>query len=292
MNTNAITTTAARKPESDRARKTRENQERKLAHVRELITAANNNDVSARRELLMVLFKAVSYHDSGKIEGIHSLDTACSNNNFCPRMQAATSPEVICRYCYTLSMWDDARFAHHITGEILSGVALSMEEARQVYIPGTLLRINSDGELINYTHAINIIRIIATHPNITGSIWTKRPGILNVAIKQEGKPANMICGVSSPVINVPFRETWTWCDFIFTVYTPRGMITALARGEHECNGRKCMECGFHCYRRHTEHSGPVYVAEALRKPKGVSVKDFPAVLAAIDAATLDAGPEE
>lgn len=286
------TTSTTRKPESERARKTRENQEKKLAHVHDLIKRANASEIIARHELIMILSRAITYHEFGKIEGLHSLDTACSNNDFCPRMQAVEDPSFICKYCYTRNMWDAAKFAHHITGEILSQVELTKEEAALVSLAALLLRINSDGELINHTHAVNVIRIIAAHPLTTGAVWTKRPAILDKAIKQEGKPDNMICGVSSPMINTPFRESWSWVDFIFTVYTPRGMVEALARGEHECNGKKCMACNFFCYRKHNDHKGPIYIAEAIRRPNMINSKNWLATLAAIDAATLDRQPAE
>lgn len=268
------------------AQKTKANQQERLQLVRTLITEANNGNQVARLSLIKSLNMAIAYHKSGKIEGLHSLDTACSNNNFCPRMQASEDPSCICKYCYTKSMWESAKFAHHITGEILSGIELTPEEANLIAIPSLLFRFNSDGELINYTHARNLIRIAATHPATTFSLWTKRPGIINPIIIEEHKPQNLICGVSSPAINTPFRERWTWCDFIFTVYTPEGMRLALARGEHECNGKKCMDCNFYCYRHH-DGPGPVYIAEALRRPKGITAAQFPAIIAAIDAATLD-----
>lgn len=271
-------------PQSDRAKATRENQIAKLAHVRELIEEGNTGNRAARNELLRLLNKAIAYHNSGKIEGLHSLDTACSNNDFCPHMQGTEDPAIICKYCYTESLWDSAKFAHHITGEILSGVELTPAEAARVFIPATT-RYNSDGELINLTHAINLIRITAGNPDETGTIYTKRPEILDKAIAQEGKPANLVCGVSSLFINQPRKKVYWWTDFIFTVYTPEGMKRALARGEHECNGKKCIACGFYCYRRH--EGAPVYVAEALRRPKGITAAQFPAIIAAIDAATLD-----
>lgn len=281
------TTTTTTKPASERAQKTRENQEKRLMHVRGLIQEANNGSKAARLELLATLTKANAYHNTGKIEGLYSLDTACSNNAFCPRMQATDDPRIICRYCYAQSMWDAARFAHHITGEILSGVELTPEEAQAIPIFCPLFRFNSDGELINHAHAVNLIRIAATHPETNFSIWTKRPAVLDEAIKAEEKPENLICGISSPRINTPFASRFSWVDFVFTVYTPEGMRRALARGEHECNGKKCMDCGFYCYRKHTETAGPVYVAEALRKPKGIKKEAFPGIIAAIDAATLD-----
>lgn len=276
-------TSTAAPVESERTRKTRENQEKRLAHIRDLI--AHQDKPVARAELIFTLTRAVTYHIDGKIEGIFSLDTACSNNEFCPRMQAAEDPTIICRYCYTKSMWEVARFAHHITGEILSGVELTDAEAAQIAIPNGIFRFNSDGELINRTHAENLIRIARAHPVTSFAIWTKRPALLDAAITAAGKPENLICGISSVMINTPATNAPAWTDFIFTVYTPAGMTEALKRGEYACNGLKCLACGFHCYHRH-DGPGPVYVAEALRRPAKVSKADFLAILAAIDAATL------
>lgn len=282
--------TTTTRTESPRTAKAREKQEARRAYVRDLISKANSNDPTtrnaARAALAFTVGQAISYHKSGKIEGLHSLDTACTNNKFCPAMQACGDPCTICTYCYTLSLWDTATAAHAIIGEILSQVEFTRDEAALIPVPGLTVRFNSDGELINYTHARNLVRIAATHPATMFALWTKRPGILNPIISEEHKPANLICGISSPTINAQFRERWTWCDFIFTVYTPKGMERAIARGEHECNGKKCMECGFYCYKHH-DGPGPVYVAEALRKPNGIAKADFPGIIAAIDAATLD-----
>lgn len=272
---------------SDRARKTREKQEARLNETRELIAAANEGDRAARLKLVFALTKAIAYHESGKIEGLFSLDTACTNNDYCPRMQGSEDPTIICRHCYTLSMWQAAIFAHHIVGEILSGVDFTEEELSAVAIPAAMIRFNSDGELINETHAGNLLKLAKTHPLTNCALWTKRAEILNAAIIKHGKPDNMICGVSSVMINRPARVVYNWVDFVFTVYTPAGMTEALRRGEHECNGKKCMECGFKCYKTHSEPGMPLYIAEALRKPKGISKTAFPGIIAAIDAATLD-----
>lgn len=279
--------TTAKKAPSARTMKARENQRKRLEHVREVIKRANAGEIMARYEIIMILSKAFSYHDSGKIEGLTSLDVSCANNDFCGRMQESEAPEMICKYCYTRSFWETATAAHYITGLILSEVVLTEEEAAAVIVPALMVRFNCDGELINQIHALNLYRIAKGHPVTTFTIWTKRPGILNAVVMTYGKPANLVCGISSPMINVPFRDVFTWCDFVFTVYTPRGMEEALARGEFPCNGRKCMACGFRCYQRNAARKGPVYIAEALRRPKGVSAKAFPAVIAAIDAATLD-----
>lgn len=279
--------TTAKKAPSARTLKARENQRKRLEHVREVIKRANAGEVVARYEIIVMLSKAFSYHDSGKIEGLTSLDSACANNDFCHLMQESDAPEMICKYCYTRSFWETATAAHYITGLILSEVPLTEKEAAAVIVPALMVRFNCDGELINQIHAANLLRIAKAHRATTFAIWTKRPGILNAVVMTYGKLANLICGISSPMINVPFKEVFTWCDFVFTVYTPRGIAAAMARGEFPCNGRKCRDCGFRCYQRHDARKGPVYIAEALRRPKGVSSKAFPAVIAAIDAATMD-----
>ena len=287
MNTNTETT----RTESPRAAKLRANQEARRAHVRDLISKANGSDPAARSAaraaLALIVGQAIAYHSSGKIEGLHSLDTACRNNDFCPAMQACGDPCVICTYCYTLSMWDSATAAHAIIGEILSQVEFTREEAALVPVPGLIVRYNSDGEIINETHARNLIRIAAAHQLTTFAVWTKRPALLNQAITEEGKPGNLVCGISSIRINTPADAPFPWVDFVFTVYTPEGMRAALARREHECNGRKCIACGFRCYHAARTNGGPLYVAEALRKPSKLSKTEFARRIEEIDRATLN-----
>lgn len=248
----------------------------------------NPENPANRAALLRMISEAIAYHDSGKIEGLFSLDVSCTNSDFCPHMQTCGSPDVICSYCYTKKMFALPRMAHHVTGTILSEIEFTEDELRTVSVPPAFLRINSDGELINLTHAVNVVRLAKAHPEVAAvTPWTKRPDILDKAIRQEGKPANLICGISSLVINTPTDAArYAWCDFVFTVYTPAGMAAALARGEHECNGKKCMACGFFCYRRHDTSRGPVRVAEALRPAAGMKPDRFAEICRGIDARTL------
>lgn len=160
-------------------------------HAESLLSC--QTDPAARAELVSMLSRAVAYHNSGKIEGLFSLDVACSNGTFCPAMQARDPEEgCICSFCYTNDGHDVAHAAHAITGLILSEMDL----------------------------------------------------------------------------------------------TPAGMAAALARGEYPCNGQKCRDCGFHCYRRHNRGTGPVMVAEKLRRPCGMNQAQFVEYCAKIDARTL------
>lgn len=283
--TRAIVRKPEEKPAANAANKCFEAIAARRAHVLDLL---NNLTPAARVELVNMLSKAVAYHKSGKIEGLFSLDVACSNCAFCQKMQEAgkSDPAIICGYCYTNSMFAAPRAAHEITGLILSNMALTPVEAAAVAIPGYMFRFDSDGEIINATHAANILQLVRTHPLTKFAIWTKRPGLLNPFILQDGKPDNLTIGISSVEINKPQENPFIWCDFVFTVYTPEGMKKALARGERECNGKKCRDCGFSCYMTGRTASGPVYVAEALRKPSRAKKETFDDIVRRIDAATL------
>lgn len=257
-------------------------------HVDSILAKGDDMTPAERAELILILARAVKYHDSGKIEGIFSLDVSCLNCEFCKKMQAAgqEDPTIICGSCYTKAFYQIVHITHEMQGKIISRLELTDAEASLIAVPGTMCRFDCDGELINLTHAMNLLKIASAHPLTTFTVWTKRPAILDAAIKAHGKPVNLVCGVSSPIINTPFSEKWTWCDFIFTVYTPAGMEKALARGEIECNGKKCMACGFRCYTR-PEKQGTVYIAEALRKPAKKSASEFAEMIKRIDAATLE-----
>lgn len=265
---------------------------RKAADAAALLESVKLNpaNIPARIRLLQIVTDCIAYHTSGKIEGIFSLDSSCRVCSFCQDMQEAGkySPELICGLCYTQSIHDTALAKHEIPARILSEILFTGEEWSAAAVPIGLIRFNCDGELINATHAMNLLRAAATHPLTQFAIWTKRPGILAEAIQAEGKPNNLKIGISSPIINKPFSESFSFADFIFTVYTPNGILSAIARGEHECNGKKCRDCGFYCYTKATHANGPAHIAEALRRPYYMSKAKFAELCAQIDAKTLPA----
>lgn len=258
--------------------------EQRAAKVAELLkdTASPIN----RAAMLYELGLSIKHHDTGKIAGLYSLDVSCKHCEFCQERQAAAAkdPRIVCGLCYTLSFWASTAPAHAITGDILASVEFTREELATIQTPpAAAIRINSDGELINQTHATNIVRFAATHPGNIIAIWTKRPYLLHKAIQAEGKPDNLICGVSSPMINTPREKGPAWIDFIFTVYTPSRIAGAIQRGERECNGAHCNECGYKCYQlQQRTEDAPVYVAEVLRRPKNMTKVDFMALCDRID----------
>ena len=257
---------------------------RKAAAVAAMLADPEHN----RPALIGFLAESVTYHKGGKIEGLFSLDVASRQCRFCESMQEAAkaNPAIICRFCYARNEHESATRRHEITGNILSTVRIRPDEAAYIGAKAHKLRFDSDGELLNDIHADNLIAIAKANPSSTDSIWTKDADTLEGAFNRAGgKPANLICGISSPQINIPAKPR-EWANFIFTVYTPEGLKRALARGEYSCNGRKCMECNYRCYDREANKEGPVYIAELLRKPHNMKKADFEALCALIDSITL------
>jgi hypothetical protein len=73
------------------------------------------------------------------------------------------------------------------------------------------------------------------------------------------------------LIGFEARPLW-FDDAIFTVY-PDAVTTeaAIAAGGHECNGRKCRNCGFTCYLMQRP-AQPLHIAEVLRCSKAARVE--------------------
>lgn len=258
---------------------------RKAAAVAAMLADPESN----RAALIRFIADSYSFHKSGKIEDIFSLDVASRKCSFCDAMREAAkaNPAIICKYCYARQEHESAQARHEITGNILQTIRITPEEAAYITPPtAAIVRFNSDGEILNDIHADNLLTIAKATPNTTFAIWTKRPELLNKAITRAGgKPENLIAGISSPQINVT-TAPYSWTDFVFTVYTPAGITRALARDEFPCNGKKCKECGFRCYRKPANTAGPVYVAEALRKPHDLKKAEFIELCKTIDEITL------
>lgn len=240
--------------------------------------------------LLQIL--QVSYHDSGKIEGLSSIDGSAVNCEFCKGMQTAaeTDPTIVCGGCYAKALDEyrvSAEARHWLNQRILSAVLFTVEELRNVYAPSLRVRFNSDGDFSGSVQAINSVRFCKAHPENRIAIWTKNLPAIRTAIEQEGKPANLKIVYSSCRLEearVDLFELYPWIDYVFTVYaTKEATKEAIANGANECNGRKCRECGFRCYdgtwQIHTN------IAEYLR---GVSKVKRAELVAAVQARKANA----
>ena len=93
-----------------------------------------------------------------------------------------------------------------------------------------------------------------------------------------GKPENVTLIQSSIYINKP-TKLQKYFDYTFTVYaTEEDLQKALSNGGCECNGKKCKECGWKCYKAAWPKGSNI--CELLRASKGQIKKVLEALHAA------------
>lgn len=136
-------------------------------------------------------------HDmTGKLDNVLSLSTSCACNNRC--IARMSNPELICSECFAIDTQSNYRGVFENTA--LNAAILSKEILPLNLWPDLntdILRIESFGDVINVTHAINYINLAYQNPKTTVTAWTKNPDLWLKAFKKVGKPANLIFGVSS-----------------------------------------------------------------------------------------------
>lgn len=195
----------------------------------------------------------ISYHSSGKIEGIFSLDSTATNCLFCDSMRnvAKNNQAHICGMCYDFAQEQykvQALNRHSLNLMIMSTVEFSVEELATL-TAGELVRINSSGDIENIIHAKNMIKYAISHPFSSVALWAKNTVPVISACDELGKPKNITLIQSSCIIgNIPKKAKYF--DYVFVVYANKNSIEkAINSGACECNGKKCRECGFKCYKK-------------------------------------------
>lgn len=183
---------------------------------------------------------------SGKLEDFFSISTSPVENRFCEAR--SKDPKSICIACYSRASINGFRKNLNLpllnNSHILSGKLLNMEDIPKLKY--TVMRFESHGDLMNVVHARNYIRIAKRNPHCNFTLWTKNHNFLDQAIRIEGKPNNLVCGISSPILNTPDRKSaskYDWCDFLFTVFDADFAIEN--KVEMNCP-RKCKDC-MKCY---------------------------------------------
>lgn len=201
----------------------------------------------------------VSENMSGKMAGFPSISTAVCCNPVCAAR--SRDPESICSKCFaqnTVARYSALR-EHLIDNYILLTTTIIPREELPIFGNVRAVRFESFGDLANATQAINYIHIAQANPGVTFAIWTKNPAYLNKAIKECGKPANLICILSSSKMNeVCDASRWDWVDHVFTVYDP-----AYIREngiDINCGARSCAGC-MRCY---TVGNEEFHIAEMLK----------------------------
>jgi hypothetical protein len=176
---------------------------------------------------------------NGKMQGMISINTTPLHNDFCKTMAASDS---ICSSCYSTRMMKryrnaDNAFLHN--AEILSSGIMPVSQLPR--LNANAVRFNAHGEIVNIEHAINVIKICEANPRTTFTLWTKRKDILFKAVRDFGKPKNLILIYSSPQVNK--REKLpNYFDKVFTVYDK----TYKGKAMINCGEKKCFDC-MTCY---------------------------------------------
>lgn len=193
----------------------------------------------------------------GKLKGIAGINTSPLANPFCEAM--SKNPDLICSKCYSRKMLQGIRKkqepAMARNTELLSSRVLPVEDLPKYTDHWKYGRFNGHGELVNVTHAINLLNIAKTNPHMVWGFWTKRPSLVRHAIEEVGKPDNVILVYSSPCINME-SELPEGFDRVFTVYDKEHAEQV----NINCGGKKCAECLL-CY---TKGNGVVSIKEKVR----------------------------
>ena len=155
----------------------------------------------------------------GKMEGIPTITTSMMCNPICAKRAADKAS--VCAHCYAqrgLKTYPAARKRYEENTDILSSHDLETWEIP--VLNSRIARFESHGDLVNVTHAKNYIRIAKANPWCSIAIWTKNASFLDKAIKELGKPDNLICVYSSDHLNRVSDDyrNYNWVDKVFTVY--------------------------------------------------------------------------
>ena len=194
----------------------------------------------------------VPYHTSGKIEGAHSCDSSAHGCRFCWLMREAakSNPDIICGECYDFQQEIDKSNVgprHALNMLIMKMVEFEEDELAILPING-ILRGNSAGDMDNAIQALNFLKIAETHPYVDSALWAKNTVAVGDAVEYYHKPENLRLIQSSPIIGKPSTLAPHF-DNTFTVYrTEAETLSAIANGANACNGAKCADCGYMCYR--------------------------------------------
>ncbi len=266
---------------SERARKGIENANNKTEQAKRLIETANDPNAGiiakhmARMQLIFMLtcnMHELKYNENGeirggKIAGIPSLDGHAVSCAFCSFMRdlANKFPElkIICGTCYACDareqMKATAQIAHARNALILSSVEFTAEELAALPIPCDVsrpyCRFNEDGDVVNETHARNLLKIANTHIFIGFGLWYKNRAAVYPVLDEEGVPENVEIIFSVPRVSLKPEQILKLAgrhdNKVFAVFeTDEEVDNAVNNfGFVRCNGIKCIICGFRCYKK-------------------------------------------
>ncbi len=217
---------------------------------------------------------------SGKLENITGLNTSPLVNHFCLNICG------IRNICYSQNMLKTFRKSSNpsfkLNGKNLSQKLLTVEEIQSIKFPRNTVRFNAHGELLNYTHLLNLVRIAkyyedtakykSNFPLKVFTLWTKRNELIqlledNIKASKVKMPSNMYFIYSSMYIDNRTNKNTLSKLFnkVFTVYNSKYALSKNIK--INCTGKKCVECML-CY---TDNK-VTYINEVEKKQQPVFIK--------------------
>ena len=205
--------------------------------------------------VVRVLNNGISFHTVHKIAGIQSLDSSSHMCGFCDgvRKAAENNDRIICGYCYDHAQerrMPTVLARHWLNMFILSNFDIPAEYMSRLAIYTNIFRFNSSGDIANFTHALNLYKIMIAFPGVQFGLYSKNKPVVEKLFSTYGKPANCRYVQSSLLIDKAAIIS-KYADITFTVYTADMIDAALSAGDNECNGKMCAACGWKCYKPET-----------------------------------------
>ena len=202
----------------------------------------------------------------GKMENMTGLSTAVTENPHCREL--AKNVDYICHECYAreyLEFKKEPEKAYIRNGRILQNAVIPV--MFWPYIFSDLFRIESFGDCANATQATNYLNLAFKNSEENNTciftVFSKAMAFYAMAIKQTGKPENMIFVQSSPCLNKAVKPAFDFIDKVFTVYTKE--YAALNNIKITCGGYKCIFCRA-CYKK---TDSVQYVNELLKSDQTI-----------------------
>lgn len=190
---------------------------------------------------------------TGKLEGITALNVSSLDNSYCDAMAKVEGS--VCSHCYSRRMLNTFRQncqeAWRRNGEWLSTVWIGRDNVILKFpvVKTEFCRIHAHGEVINDIHAENLVRFIQANPTTKFGWPTKRLTIVSDALRQEGKPKNVVMIACNPALNSVIAGSDLPGDFdmSFNVVTEGGVcaVDDMDLAFINCKG-KCIDC-LKCY---------------------------------------------
>jgi hypothetical protein len=177
---------------------------------------------------------------SGKMEKLKSINTNTLTNEFCKKQ--SKNKNIICSSCYSINNLKTFRKSCVPSRQHNSDL-LDKKIIHKELLPTILdiyFRFNSDGELINDIHLINLLNICEKNKHTTFALWTKRKDIVYQVERKRKLPKNLILVFSNSQIDKPLKTIPRLFHKTFN-----SVSDSFDKSTVNCSG-KCVEC-LKCY---------------------------------------------